>query len=160
MTVTNPINELIPHIQTAMEEWYAQQTPQHIKGSVRAQLDRQSKEVLMKLLGFDVSYGNSWKIDHCNGRMDNSLAGTTLREIYKESVKEWLSEVGLPKLTKKEVEDLQETLHTEYVASMRRELRAMVRTRAQEDLEQLLKEALPKPAIDEYLAAYSLITDH
>lgn len=155
----NPVNDFIPQIHTAVEEWLSEQSPAQLRREIRSRLDKSRNEILMKLMGFDKSYGNAWKIDHCNGRAEGSLAGRALKECVGEEVKAWLQDVGLPQLTEAETTQLKKTLHTEYLSTMARELRAVVRTRAKQDLDTLIEQAIPAPAIEQYLAAHALITD-
>ena len=155
----NPVNDFIPQIHTAVEEWLSEQSPAQLRREIRSRLDKSRNEILMKLMGFDFSFGNSWRIDHCNGRAEGSLAGMALKECVGEEVKAWLQDVGLPQLTQAETTHLKKTLHTEYLSTMTRELRAVVRTRAKQDLDTLIEQAIPAPAIEQYLAAHALITD-
>lgn len=155
----NPVNDFIPQIHTAVEEWLSEQSPEQLRREIRSRLDKSRNEILMKLMGFDYSYSNSWKIDHCNGRAEYSLAGKALREHVGDEVRAWLQDVGLPKLTQGEATNLKKSLHTEYLSTMTRELRAVVRTRAEQDLETLIDHAIPAPAIEQYLATHALITD-
>jgi hypothetical protein len=81
----NPVDSLLTSIACAVEEWKAKNTKEVIKTTVTELLDKESKQLTLKLLGFEDRWGK-WEVDHCNGRGGESAAGDYLRIAQKTAI--------------------------------------------------------------------------
>ena len=54
-----------------------------------AQLNKERREIVVKLLGFDDSWGKL-EVDHCNGRDRESIVGKYLRGQARVAVQAWM----------------------------------------------------------------------
>lgn len=77
----NPLNDMLGVVLQAVSDWRAKNTESALKTRVHELLDRNSKEITMKLLGFDSRYVKQWELDHCNGRAGESAAGDYLKRV-------------------------------------------------------------------------------
>lgn len=91
MTPEQLMEEVLPVINNAIAVWREKNTDTVIAKRVTDLLDAHSKEITMKLLGFDTHYGKDWELDHCNGRNGNSVAGDYLRHNQATAIRAWLS---------------------------------------------------------------------
>ena len=152
----NPIDELLPVIAQAVEEWKLKNTTSEIKTKITRLLDTNSKEITMKLLGFD-HRGGTWELDHCNGRSGNSAAGDFIRNSHAEAIKEWLAKVSMPTLdtaTKNEL--IKQAQHT-YEDYLGRAVRNAMEKKATNDAEQIIAHITQSQQIDKHLQVLKLI---
>lgn len=154
--VPNPVDDLIPVIANAIEEWKQKNTATEIKKKVVTHLDKSAQEILLKLLGFDNHWG-SWSVDHCNGRSGNSTAGDFLKEIQGVAIKEWLQQVKLPEMPAALKKNLQAEMKHQYAKALRYELENAVNRKASQDAEVLLKSITSSNQIDNYIKTLKLI---
>jgi hypothetical protein len=154
----NPIDGYIEHIANAVNEWKADNTPEHLKKTVKKELDSQANTILVKLLGFDASYGkDAWQLDHCNGRDGNSSAGDFIATHQAEAIKEWLSTVAMPTLSAKGLATAQASCQKKYEDQFHYALRNEVQARAQADAKNLVNSLVASKQLDNYLRAMALI---
>lgn len=133
----NPLNELLGVVLSAIEEWKANNTPPQLTSRVHQILDKNSKEIVLKLLGFNSNWG-SWELDHCNGRAGESAAGDYLRQVQKKAIDEWLSSVKLPPMESTVTESMINDCKAEY----RRFLDLYLREYAQSEADKHAKEII------------------
>ena len=158
--MTKPINVLdqaLPMILEAVQEWKNENSSSKIKDRVKRLLDANSKEVTMKLLGFNDRLGR-WEIDHCNGRSGESAAGDFIRKTQSEAVKDWLTNVCLPELDDKTKAQFKKQAKQIYQETILRGLRDSVQMRAKVDLDLLVKEITTSNQIDNYLKTMQLLS--
>lgn len=152
----NPIDELLPVIAQAVEEWKLKNTASEIKTKIIRLLDTNSKEITMKLLGFDHRWGK-WELDHCNGRSGNSVAGDFIRNSHAEAIKEWLAQVSMPTLdtaTKNKL--IKQAQHT-YEDYLGRAVRNAMEKKATNDAEQIIAHVTQSQQIDKHIQALKLL---
>lgn len=155
-TAINPIDSLLVTIATAVESWKVAQDPEELKKTIFNKLDSKRDEVMLKLLGFNDSWGK-WEVDHCNGRSGESSIGDFLKTAQQKAIKEWLA-TSLPlTLSPKTLSSLQKSVQKEYELSIRRELHSAVRDKADKDLECLLGKILGSNQLANYIKAMKLI---
>ncbi len=154
----NPMEEYISMINIYVNQWKAKQTPEQIRDMVFNDMDKKKKEILLKLMGFDKDWHNEFKLDHCNGRSGNSIAGDYLQRIQKESIEAWLDQCEIPKLTKKELDEITKSLRAEYVHRIKMKLRDLVFAQAEKDAKTLLEAAIPTPDLTGIIAAQKFLT--
>lgn len=158
MEKANPIDAVLPLITAAVDDWQKANNAQAITERIHAMLDKESEQVVFKLLGFNNSWNRGYELDHCNGRSGNSAAGDYIRKAQTKAIEEWLSAITLPKLTPTLKKQLQTEMNTVYKHSLLDKVRVMAEQRAQQDIDALLHEIIPSKTIDNYIKALQLIT--
>lgn len=154
----NPIDALMPHIHTAFENWFKENSPEQTQKRVYRELDNHKKEILLKLLGFNTSWGSQWELDHCNGRAGNSTAGDYLRQVMDQSIKDFLSEVTMPTLTATDKESIMSSCKSEYMQALKRNVSAAIAQTAKRDAEQLVQAICQPRGAESYLELLKLVT--
>lgn len=153
----NVVDQYIPLIAQAVTKWQEKNTPETIHAHVHQMLDKASKEVVMKLLGFNDSWGK-WELDHCNGRSGNSPAGEFITKVQQSAVQDWLATVAMPKLTEELQASLVKQAQNEYEQRMSNAIREKARQLAEADAKTLVTALTQSQHINNYLAAMQLIT--
>lgn len=160
MTTENdnlPLNTLVPVVYEAIREWQSELDESAIKNHVKKQLDRSSNRLFLTLLGLESSSGNSWKVDHCNGRSGESAAGDILRKWHEEAIEEWFRHVAMPSLTEEEAESIRASIKKEYVSTLKRDLTRQARERASLDLSALVQQISQETQTENYRALMELL---
>lgn len=155
----DPMKEIIPLIEKAIDEWHTRNQPQDIVEKIHKKLDKSRDEVLLKIMGFNKdSWNGAWALDHCNNRSGNSIAGDYLRSVQQDAINDWLSKVALPKLSKTDNERMAASFRAEYQRHLKRAVESYAQKKADEHARQLVDALVPTPAIDQYLQLKALIT--
>ena len=152
-----PIDEILVHITTALEEWRQKQTPEVIKEQVFKKLDRGTEDILLKILGFNRRYGDKWEIDHCNGRQGNTAAGDYLRTCQDQAIKAWFEQIQMPAMTPVLKKRLEAAYKKEYEWRIMRSLEEAVQGRARKDAEELVDTLASSNNINNYLKTLKLL---
>ena len=147
--LTNPFQVVLESIVLALNEWHALHTPEEIKRDLFARMDKAQQQILLKLLGFNNSWGN-WELDHCNGRSGNSAAGDYLRKQQAENIKAWLDQVTRPKIPKKAIESLVADYQSNFDWEITRRLEEMAKQAATEYLDKVKAQLTETSAADQY----------
>lgn len=155
--IRNPVDDLIPTIHSAIKEWELSNNRVNIKNKIHESLNKAREQVLLKLLGFNNRWDNTWELDHCNGRSGNSIAGDYLKETQTAAIHAWLDEVSLPKLTKEQQAQIMSSAKKEYMSSLNKYLRSAVQRKAEKDATAIIDTALPDVSIDSYIKLLSLV---
>ena len=132
-------------VERAAKEWTeAHASEQQIKYAVFERLDASRDQIVLKLLGFDKSWGRDFELDHCNGRAGQSAAGDFIVSAANGAVKAWLAEqVGrLPDLSASARKSLIRFYHETLERELRRELARAAQERASEKAEEIMREVL------------------
>ena len=153
----NLIDQAIPVIAQAVTEWQQKNSAEVLRTRVHKMLDDSSKEVTMKLLGFENNWGK-WELDHCNGRSGESAAGDYLRRIQQAAIEEWLGTIQMPPLSESIQDSLQKELLTRYKSELIRRVRQLAEQQAEADAQDLVASLTQSAQIKNYLAAMQLIT--
>ena len=155
----DPIKELIPLIENAINGWHNKNQPQDIVEYIHKKLDKSRDEVLLKIMGFNKdSWNGAWTLDHCNNRSGNSIAGDYLKSVQQDAINDWLSKVALPKLSKTDSDRIAASFKSEYLIRLKRAVLAYAEKKANEHARQLVDALAPTPPIDQYLQLKTLIT--
>ena len=155
----DPIKELIPLIENAINGWHNKNQPQDIVEYIHKKLDKSRDEILLKIMGFNKdSWNGAWVLDHCNNRSANSIAGDYLRTVQKDAINDWLSKVALPKLSKTDSDRIAASFKAEYVRHLKMAVLTYAEKKAKEHAQQLVDALVPTPPIDQYLQLKDLIT--
>lgn len=154
--LTSPVDTVLAQISIAMHQWSEEQLGT-IEKTVRDRLDRHSEEVLMKLMGFSRDFQGRWEIDHCNGRGGNSNISDFLKSSQEAAVKEWLTQIELPKMSPAFKTKIKEDLRRIYENEINSKVYGMARARAQSDLVALLDTVLPATLVDKHLRMQKLL---
>ncbi len=157
-TPVNVIDSTIPIIANAVEEWKKKNTSALLTKRVTDLLNNNSETIVMKLLGFNVSYGEKWELDHCNGRSGNSAAGDYLREVQSNAIKEWLSKVQLPTLSDVAQKKLTAEMKYDYEHALKIAFSKLIIAKAEADAVLLMNELTESKQLDNYLAAMKLVS--
>ena len=131
--------DLIQIAKDAIDEWIRVNVLEEdaFKQRIKRELDKNQAQILMKLLGFNTNYGNTWELDHCNGRAGQSAAGDFIKSKMGEEVNKWLAEQTgkLPELP----QDAITSLHKQYLEEVHYKLRDHIRHAAEEKANELAK---------------------
>lgn len=154
---TKPIDELLAHIATAVEQWKQENTPEVIKRTVNDLLEKESKTIVLRLLGFRSDWGR-WELDNSNGRQQSSAAGEYLREHQAEAIKEFFSKVSvIPELTSKEIAQLRKSAKETYHYRLTDAVRTLAGEQADKDAKALVAKVVASDQIENYLKLSRLI---
>ena len=152
----NPVDSILPFIAAAVQEWKAENTEEKITRTITDLLNKESKRITLKLLGFEESCG-TWRVDHCNGRSGNSAAGDFLRRVQQEAIQGWLTSVSMPDLDKKTQNALLRDAKAEYQSTLSQMVRELARAQAKQDAQSLIEELVESKLTDNYVKAMKLI---
>ena len=154
--VENPLNALIPVIAATVERWRQEHTPEQIESRVNQVLNSKSDEIVVKMLGFDASWGR-WELDHCNGRSGNSAAGDYIRKCHQEAIEKWITKLAMPVLPKNINQQLKKSLQAQFNRSLEDALRNKVIAHAKEEADRMFKELEVPSLLDNYMQTLQLI---
>jgi len=121
-----------------------------IKEFVSRILDARLEMVIKSLMGFDSRWSSGWEVDHCNGRIDHSVAGQWIKAKATEAVQSWLEENMKPELIK---------LDKGMAASIKKSYRERLEYCIREQVETMAKrhaEAIGEDAVNKLLAEADL----
>lgn len=152
----NPLDTVLPYIASAVGKWKQENTEERIKATVTNLLNKESEEIMLKLLGFDNRYGK-WELDRCNGRAGESAAGDYLRKNQQEAIQEFLKTVAMPALNAALKKNLVKSLADNYQDVLQRELRDLTYAKAKRDAADLIEAVVGSKQIDNYLKVMQLI---
>ncbi len=154
-----PTDKIIANVHIAMNEWSEEQLLT-LDAAVKTRLDKHRDEILMKLMGFEAdSWNGRWKIDSCNGRAGDSNISDFLKEKQGEKVREWLSQIELPKMSDKFKRDITKDLLNTYERELNSLVYGVAKKRAEADMAELLKTILPETLLEKHMKTMALITD-
>ena len=155
---TNALDEILPAISSAVADWRNTNTDTMIKKTVKDQLDKHSKIVVLKLLGFDSSYPNdTYTLDHCNGRAGDSTAGDFIRVTQADAIKEWLSTVAMPEMDPIFENALKQEVQNTYKVALLKQVRNLAENQAGIDAKRLIDSISKSNDIDNYVKTLQLI---
>lgn len=83
----------------AFEKANVKLDPESLTREIIAQLNEERREIVLKLLGFDDSWGKL-EVDHCNGRDRESIVGKYLHGQARVAVQTWMDKHLLVALEK------------------------------------------------------------
>jgi predicted AAA+ superfamily ATPase len=155
-TIEKPVDSILPHIALAVAEWKAENTEEKIKKTVIDLLEKESKQIVLKLLGFSESWGK-WEVDHCNGRGGQSAAGDYLTKVQQEAIQEWLKGAVMPTLDKATKASMQKSAQQEYSYNLTRLVREYAVSQAERDAQTVIKQLVASDQVGSYLKAMALI---
>ena len=149
-----PIDSLLEHIATAVEEWKQQNTPETIKQSVKEKLDKEGEAIMLHLLGFRHGFGR-WELDNTNGK--TNAAGEYLRATQAEAIKEWLSSFEIPTPSPAVMKELRKSVAETYRWALQSSLRDLAQRQAHKDAEALVQGVVASDQIENFLKLTKLI---
>lgn len=155
-TIEKPVDSILPHIATAVAEWKAANTEEKIKETVINLLEKESKQIVLKLLGFSESWGK-WEVDHCNGRGGQSAAGDFLTRVQQGAIQEWLKTVAMPTMNRATKAGMQKSAQSEYTYNLKRLVREYAAAQAATDAKEVIKQLVASDQVDNYLKLMALI---
>lgn len=154
----NTQEDLVEVINSALESWHAANTPEAIREKVHKSLDNSSKEVVLKLLGFNSRWGNGWELDHCNGRSGNSIIGEYLKKTQEQILHEWFAKIPLPELNKTETAQLSKSFAFAYKEAFRSYISKAAVRKAEADAQALIDSLSPSKFLDNFMQLQQLLT--
>lgn len=155
--ITNPIDDMLPVITAALESWKAENSQERLGALIKKKLDEKSHEVVLKILGFDNSWGD-WRLDNCNGRQATSIAGNYFKAFHESEVEAWLSATVMPEIPEKVMKQLRESAQLEFMNHIRHNLRSRVIAEAEKELKKLVEEVVVTSAAEKYIQTVKLIS--
>jgi hypothetical protein len=152
MEITDIKGYIIEQTNKAVEGWLEENPPDKLAAETRKILDRDSREVLRKLMGFDKRY-SGWQVDHCNGRGGASPIGERLKELRADVLEEWITTVEFPPLTEKMKKSMIETYTSVYLNQFNARIKDTALRAANDAADTVLAEldALPQLASEQAL---------
>lgn len=154
----NTQEDLVEVINSALESWHAANTPEAIREKVHESLNNSSKEVVLKLLGFNSRWGDSWELDHCNGRNGNSVIGEYLKKTQEQILHEWFAKIPLPELNKRETAQLSKSFASAYKEAFRSYISKAAVRKAEADAQALIDSLSPSKFLDNFMQLQQLLT--
>lgn len=155
-TKLSALDEMLAHIAIAVEQWKQRNDAETLTRKVHADLDEASKDIVLKLLGFDHTY-RGYQLDHCNNRSGNSTAGDYLAQVQSEAIKAWLSKVPIPALTEAEEKALVHEMRGKYLSKLRYAIDQQIGHLVEAHAKTFLEEAIRCDSFDKYLEMLSTI---
>lgn len=155
-TIEKPVDSILPHIAAAVAEWKAEHTEEKIKETVINLLNKESKQIVLKLLGFSESWGK-WEVDHCNGRGGQSAAGDYLTKVQQEAIQEWLKGAVMPTLNKATKASMQKSAQQEYTYNLNRLVHKYAVSQAELDAKAVIQQLVASDQVGNYLKVMALI---
>jgi len=155
--IENPLDSVLPIINDAIREWHRNNPPKTIKAQVTKELDKNQKEILLKLLGFNNRWNSSYEVDHCNGRSGNSAAGDAIKNVLAIEIDKWLKQAEFPKLTKKEESDILISMRKTYVDRFKQKTRQYIEIKAENDAIDIISKVTQSFNVDKYGELMQLI---
>lgn len=156
-TKKSVLDSVLPIINEAVTNWKLKNDREKLTRDVTMLLDKNSKEIVMKLLGFNITYDNKWALDHCNGRSGNSPAGDYLKEQQSEIIKGWLEKVAMPVMTPAELKKIAADAKHEYTYAFEKAIRVLVTDAANKDAADVMRSLTECKDVAAYLQAMRLI---
>lgn len=153
----NPLDLLLPVMLEAVQSWQKKNTPAAITRSVHERLNENRDEIVLKLLGFDNSYGDYYKLDHCNGRSGESVAGQFLHTVAKEAINSWLKDNFMPALTEEQLLSIKASMQQEYHSLLRRRLLEAVRAKVETDIKNAMDSISTSLTLDQHMKLMAML---
>jgi hypothetical protein len=153
-----PLDEILPHILSAVLAWKANYTPEKIHAKVTEQLDTNAEQMVLKLLGFDNRWGK-WEVDHCNGRAGNSAIGDYMMQQHSIAIKEFfdnfkMSEVITPALKTK----IKTVARKEYEYRFIEAAERFARAKAEKDAQKIIDDLLTSDDMEKTIKLMKVIS--
>ena len=152
----NPINDLLDTVLKAINEWKSKNTEEVLTQRVHDLLDKNAKEVVLKLLGFNESWGK-WEVDHCNGRAGESAVGDYLKMVKQSAINSWLAKAELPKMDKTISTAMRKELKHDYDRFLKQYLYEYARDQAIETAQEIIKSVFSTTKADAVLKVAKLL---
>lgn len=152
-----PIEKVFSRLVAAMDDWEQEKTPEVLRKEIFAELDKAKKEIVLKLLGFNKSYGGKWELDHCNGRAGESAAGQYLTTQVDVILKDWLKQITLPKMTDTFRKRIETQLQARYEERIVSRIYEAANKAADQTLAELTAAVVQSDIIDKYKQTHQLL---
>lgn len=157
--VKNPLEMAMSAMNAAVAKWEAENTPALLASQVRKKLETNKHEIVLKLLGFNNRYPDSWQLDHCNGRSGNSAAGDYIISAQKEAVKTWLESVCMPVLSPTTRKKLATSMQAEFSSRVEYHLRQHIDAKAKALATEYMQSLEASEFIDNFVKTNALLKD-
>ena len=150
--------QLVVAIDNAKTKYLMGITPQVIETDLKNKLNKHRDEITMKLLGFDkCSYGE-WKIDHCNGRAGNSIAGDNLYNRHSITIDAWMATTFKePQLTKADIDRINKQIKSEVLRNLDYHIRQRINDMTKAKVDELFKNEDLQKFVDDYIKTKDLL---
>jgi hypothetical protein len=159
LEIENPINSILPVIAQTVADWKKENTAEIVRQRTQELLEKNSDAIVYQLLGFAKDrWDGKWAVDFTNGRQANSAAGDYIRTQQIETIKEWLAQVPMPKLTHSSAKSISKNLASQYSDQLRRKLSELVNEQAEADAERIFKNLSDPAQINAFMKALKLIS--
>ncbi len=156
---TKPLDELLPVISQAVEEWKAVNTPEKVTDAVKQKLDKNSDSIVMSLLGFkEDTWNKKWELDHCNGRSGESAAGDYIRRVQQDAIMIWLSQVSMPELPATVHKQMQAEMKGSFIKQVNKRVDDLVKDKANQIAAALVADITKSDNLPAFMKAIQLIS--
>ena len=150
MAQTNNVFEYIQTIEQSVDEWVQENSPAKIKKNVHEHLAKKQKEIMLKILGFEPTYGDAYKIDHCNGRSGESVIGDYIKANLQPAIHEFVSNFPL-ELSPKTLEYIHKDIQKEFESKAQYRIKEQMRQGFDKRIQEIQQDYL-----DAILAQYGI----
>ena len=157
--VKNPLEMTMSAMNAAVAKWETENTPELLASQVRKKLDAHKHEIVLKLLGFNTGYSDSWQLDHCNGRSGNSAAGDYIVSAQKEAVKTWLESVCMPVVSPTIKKKLAASIQAEFGSMVEYHMRQHIDAKAKDLATEYMQSLEASEFIDNFVKTNALLKD-
>ena len=157
--IPNPSDKLLKHVVEGIDAWIATNPPEKLKADIFKRLDKSRDEIVLKLLGFDSRYGQSWELDHCNGRSGNSIAGDYLKTHQAAVVNEWLAQAKMPEMSQTLEKALTADAVDRYQYEFRKRFQEIIAAKAKQDAEELFSQISEDSTLEKYFKTIKLLME-
>mgnify|MGYP000238673770 CR=1 FL=1 len=129
-------HQLLDLYEEVIQEYVDSNPPKKIKAILEKEVDRQRVNILRTLLGLEHRYTNKWTVDHCNGRSGESAIGDYLRNVQAKEIHKIFDSMDMSDVITKTIE---KDIRLEYQINLKKGLISLVRKKAKEDAENIIK---------------------
>lgn len=145
-------------ILDGVNEWINANDPINLKKQIHTKLNRNRDTIVMKLLGFDNSWGDM-SLDHCNGRSGNSTAGDYLNAQANIVVNEWLANFIPPKISEELSANVSKDYEKMYKAMLKNSIQKLAKAAADKDANRIIDKLSSTAFIEDIEKTYKLINN-
>lgn len=143
----NPINDLLTTVLKSIDQWKEKNSEEALTQRVHNLLDANTETIVLKLLGFDNSWGK-WELDHCNGRSGESAAGDYLRQVQQDAIQDWFKSVKLPEFSKSLSSVMKKELERGYKEYLSQFLHKYAREEADKTAKEIIESLFSQSKVD------------
>lgn len=155
--IKKPLDQVIGFVMGAVDRWRSENTEKAIQEKVTTLLDKKAEEMTLKLLGFNLSWGE-WNLDHCNGRSGNSAVGDYMRTAQSVAIKEFFDSFDIKAtITQAMKNRLVKVIQKEFEYKLETAVRAAVEQHTKQYVDKIVHDITQSDDLDNVIKTIKLI---